>query len=220
MRSINGLAAICRAVEGVAAASSVAGNPVRHHHHHRLFEAALYSTTANNSSSSRSRWFSRICANHSARTTASAVTGVVLLSLAATALGEEVQAKEPVQSEFRPEEVVLYQYEACPFCNKVKGTAFASRFQYILMIEGMQFYDFSVILNWIGNIVICFILRVWSLPFLYQRQWYSIRVSPSVYSDDIMVHNLCVLLFEKWNCIVLVNYVSFAISIYMVALGS
>lgn len=144
MRRINGLAAICRAVEGVAAASSVAGNPVRHH---RLFEAALYSTTANNSSSSRSRWFSRICANHSARTTASAVTGVVLLSLAATALGEEVQAKEPVQSEFRPEEVVLYQYEACPFCNKVKGTAFASRFQYILIIEGMQFYDFSVILN-------------------------------------------------------------------------
>lgn len=30
-------------------------------------------------------------------------------------------AKERVVPERMPEEVILYQYEACPFCNKVKG---------------------------------------------------------------------------------------------------
>lgn len=35
---------------------------------------------------------------------------------------QEVYAKEPPQpKEFLPKEVVLYQYEACPFCNKVKA---------------------------------------------------------------------------------------------------
>ncbi|KAL0432335.1 UNVERIFIED_CONTAM: Prostaglandin E synthase 2 [Sesamum latifolium] len=45
----------------------------------------------------------------------------MLFSVAATTLVEEVHAKEPVQSKFRPKDVVLYQYEACPFCNKVKA---------------------------------------------------------------------------------------------------
>ncbi|RZS22022.1 hypothetical protein BHM03_00054757 [Ensete ventricosum] len=30
-------------------------------------------------------------------------------------------AKEPPSPELIPKDVVLYQYEACPFCNKVKG---------------------------------------------------------------------------------------------------
>lgn len=31
------------------------------------------------------------------------------------------EAKEPPSPELIPKDVVLYQYEACPFCNKVKG---------------------------------------------------------------------------------------------------
>ncbi|KAI3464808.1 hypothetical protein Pfo_021471 [Paulownia fortunei] len=120
MRRISGLAATCRAVEGVAAARSVAGNRVSHN---RLFQAALFSTTNSNSSSARSYWFScnRIATDQSARAAANAVAGTMLFSVAATTLVGEVHAKEPVQSKFRPNDVVLYQYEACPFCNKVKA---------------------------------------------------------------------------------------------------
>ncbi|XP_072958608.1 uncharacterized protein [Typha angustifolia] len=31
------------------------------------------------------------------------------------------EAKEPLSPEFLPKDVVLYQYEACPFCNKVRA---------------------------------------------------------------------------------------------------
>jgi microsomal prostaglandin-E synthase 2 len=46
---------------------------------------------------------------------------------AATSLAQEhahahVHAKEtPKSHKFSPKDMVLYQYEACPFCNKVKG---------------------------------------------------------------------------------------------------
>ncbi|KAK4390819.1 protein FREE1 [Sesamum angolense] len=112
MRRVAGLATICRAVEGVLAAPSVAGNPGRHQ---RLLRAALFSTTTNKGSSARSHWFS--CNGIAAQ----AVAGTILFSVATTALVEEVHAKEPVQSKFRPNDVILYQYEACPFCNKVKA---------------------------------------------------------------------------------------------------
>ena len=36
-------------------------------------------------------------------------------------------AKERVADKFAPHEVVLYQYDACPFCNKVKGSFFGFR---------------------------------------------------------------------------------------------
>ncbi|KAL0438395.1 UNVERIFIED_CONTAM: Prostaglandin E synthase 2 [Sesamum latifolium] len=112
MRRVAGLATICRAVEGVLAAPSVVGNPASHQ---RLLQAALFSTTTNKGSSARSHWFS--CNGIAAQ----AVAGTILFSVATTALVEEVHAKEPVQSKFRPNDVILYQYEACPFCNKVKA---------------------------------------------------------------------------------------------------
>lgn len=34
---------------------------------------------------------------------------------------EEAYAKEPLNPDLSPKEVVLYQYESCPFCNKVKA---------------------------------------------------------------------------------------------------
>lgn len=56
---------------------------------------------------------------------AGGVAGIVFFSAAAaSSLAQEVHAKEMSQK-FNPKEVVLYQYEACPFCNKVKGKSFS-----------------------------------------------------------------------------------------------
>ncbi|KAI3460417.1 hypothetical protein Pfo_017080 [Paulownia fortunei] len=169
MRRVSGLAAICRAVGGVAVAPSAPGNHA--HQHHRLFQAALFSTNSNNNSSARSHWFeyNRIAADQSSRAAARAVAGTMLFSVAATTVVEEVHAKEPVQSKFRPKEVVLYQYEACPFCNKVKAFLDYYDIPYkvvevnpinkkeikwsdykkvpILMVDGEQMVDSSDIIN-------------------------------------------------------------------------
>lgn len=48
------------------------------------------------------------------------VAGILLFSAAVSSLAQEAHAKEPTAS-FRSNEIVLYQYEACPFCNKVKA---------------------------------------------------------------------------------------------------
>ncbi|MED6106384.1 hypothetical protein PIB30_004157 [Stylosanthes scabra] len=44
-------------------------------------------------------------------------------SSAATSLAQDLQSNSSVRSEegFKPKDVVLFQYEACPFCNKVKA---------------------------------------------------------------------------------------------------
>lgn len=43
-------------------------------------------------------------------------------SASATSLAQDVHTKETPRAEaFSPKDVVLYQYAACPFCNKVKG---------------------------------------------------------------------------------------------------
>ncbi|XP_057766107.1 uncharacterized protein LOC130986657 [Salvia miltiorrhiza] len=110
MRRAAGLSAVRRAVGGVASADQ----------HHRLFQAALFSASSYNSSS-RSQWFSYngIAGDKASRAATHAVFGTMLFSTAATSIVEEAHAKETVN--FRPKEVVLYQYEACPFCNKVKA---------------------------------------------------------------------------------------------------
>lgn len=46
----------------------------------------------------------------------------MFFSVAASSLAQEAQAKEaPPVEKLMPKDVVLYQYEACPFCNKVKA---------------------------------------------------------------------------------------------------
>ncbi|CAA0816655.1 Glutathione S-transferase family protein [Striga hermonthica] len=117
MRRVSGLATVRRAVGGVAA-----GNH-SNQRHDCLFQAALFSTNSSSNSSAKSHWFSnnRIYGNQSASAAAHTFVGTMLFSVAATTLAEEVHAKEPVQLKFRPKDVVLYQYEACPFCNKVKA---------------------------------------------------------------------------------------------------
>jgi microsomal prostaglandin-E synthase 2 len=50
------------------------------------------------------------------------IAGAVSFSLTfATVVAAEVKAKERPPTDLLPQNVVLYQYQACPFCNKVRG---------------------------------------------------------------------------------------------------
>ena len=92
---------------GVGVATSTAV-----HHNQRLLQVALYGSSSS-SGGSYTRWWSK----SPARVLSLGVAGA-LISVAAA---QEVHAKEPPPPELVPKDVVLYQYEACPFCNKVKG---------------------------------------------------------------------------------------------------
>lgn len=79
-----------------------------------LLTARLFSSAAAPSMSpASSKWL----------TPSIAVSGGIIAGAGfATCLEQQVYAKEmPRSPEKMPKEVVLYQYEACPFCNKVKG---------------------------------------------------------------------------------------------------
>ncbi|KAJ6999155.1 prostaglandin E synthase 2 [Populus alba x Populus x berolinensis] len=110
MRRVNQLATLSRAFSGAASS------------HQRLVQgAAMISTYA----ASNSQCFaSRIAESFgvSNPSVARGVTGTVFFSVAASSLAQEAQAKEaPPVEKLMPKDVVLYQYEACPFCNKVKA---------------------------------------------------------------------------------------------------
>ncbi|PSR99569.1 Glutathione S-transferase family protein isoform 2 [Actinidia chinensis var. chinensis] len=115
MKRFIGLAAIGRAIEGGTVTSGSTSTT-----HHRFLQAALYSSSS--FSSAESRWFSHHeIAKHSRRSAAHSIAGTMFFSAAASSLAEDVHAKEQTPSKkFLPNDVVLYQYEACPFCNKVK----------------------------------------------------------------------------------------------------
>lgn len=53
-------------------------------------------------------------------------------SVASSSMLHEV-VHDPPRSSFVPKDVVLYQYEACPFCNKVKGNQTRRRILGILI---------------------------------------------------------------------------------------
>ncbi|KAL3514792.1 hypothetical protein ACH5RR_027509 [Cinchona calisaya] len=120
MRRVGGLVALRRAAEGVATsfkggATSFKGGDVVGN---RLVQATLYSTS--NNTFTRHHWFAngnKLVDQPATHT----VAGTMLFSVAASAVSDDVHAKEPVQPKLRPNDVVLYQYEACPFCNKVKA---------------------------------------------------------------------------------------------------
>ncbi|MBA0659032.1 hypothetical protein Goklo_011198, partial [Gossypium klotzschianum] len=111
MRRVNGLATVSRAL--------TCGGAVEK----RLAQAALMSTCS--SSSLNSHIFSQKLADRlglSRPSLVRRVAGTMLFSVAASSLAQDALAKEKPRSEkFLPKEVVLYQYEACPFCNKVKA---------------------------------------------------------------------------------------------------
>ncbi|KAF9618420.1 hypothetical protein IFM89_001143 [Coptis chinensis] len=97
---------------------SVLGNNFYNNNLHLAAAAAsMYSsstTNNNNGGWSRSRWFPP-----SSPSSGSVLAGAV--SFSAVAASSEIYAKEPPPINLLPKDVVLYQYEACPFCNKVKA---------------------------------------------------------------------------------------------------
>ncbi|KAL7589687.1 uncharacterized protein LOC111917703 [Lactuca sativa] len=123
MRRVSTLAAASTSLSRAILASSE-----HHHEYNKLFQAASF--YAANTGSSR-RWFSSSVGSTSPggySSTAAKVflsLGCVAASVAAGAsslfVEEEAYAKEPISPDLVPKEVVLYQYESCPFCNKVKA---------------------------------------------------------------------------------------------------
>lgn len=84
----------------------------------KLISSALYSQTAG---FDLNRWWlpSRFpVASITSKSIKVGLAGALSFSFA---LSTAAEAKEPPSPEFLPEDVVLYQYEACPFCNKVKA---------------------------------------------------------------------------------------------------
>ncbi|CAK7349584.1 unnamed protein product [Dovyalis caffra] len=133
---------------------------------HRFLHAALYNTTSGTGSSNPRRISNPFSASLS-------VAGALVSAAAAASLSQEVLAKEPPPAELVPKEVVLYQYEACPFCNKVKAYLDYYDIPYkvvevnpiskkeikwsdykkvpILMVDGEQLVDSSAIIDKLGN---------------------------------------------------------------------
>uniref|UniRef100_A0A803LIY4 GST N-terminal domain-containing protein n=1 Tax=Chenopodium quinoa TaxID=63459 RepID=A0A803LIY4_CHEQI len=114
MNRITSLAALRRATAATAAASFSQTRSLQ--------QAAPFSSSAS------SHWFSGRFIRHFGSTSpashslpSNGIAGTMFFSVAAaTTLTQEAHAKEPIQSQIF-KDVVLYQYEACPFCNKVKA---------------------------------------------------------------------------------------------------
>ncbi|KAF9671305.1 hypothetical protein SADUNF_Sadunf12G0033600 [Salix dunnii] len=133
---------------------------------HRFLLASLYSTTSSTGSSHSRRIFNPFSSSLG-------VAGALLSAAAAASLSQDVLAKEPPRAELVPKEVVLYQYEACPFCNKVKAYLDYYDIPYkvvevnpiskkeikwsdykkvpILMVDGEQLVDSSAIIDKLRN---------------------------------------------------------------------
>ncbi|XVF73924.1 hypothetical protein PTKIN_Ptkin13bG0020100 [Pterospermum kingtungense] len=111
MRRVNRLATISKALSCCDATGQ------------GLTRVALMSTCS--SSSLNSHIFSQSLADRlglSGPSLAHGVAWTMLFSVAASSLAQDAHAKQLPRSEkFLPDEVVLYQYEACPFCNKVRA---------------------------------------------------------------------------------------------------
>ncbi|XP_076888343.1 uncharacterized protein LOC143538744 [Bidens hawaiensis] len=87
----------------------------------------LFQTASSNALTSR-RWFSSSIGSTSSGGGYSGAAKAVMMSLGCVAVAsasllkeKEAYAKEPVNLDLIPKEFVLYQYESCPFCNKVKA---------------------------------------------------------------------------------------------------
>ncbi|XP_047340562.1 prostaglandin E synthase 2-like [Impatiens glandulifera] len=91
---------------------------------YRFLQSAEYSSARAAGSSTGPRWFSTFfnsTFSASARVASLGIACAVVTTVGSVSLFQEVLAKETLSPEFAPKDVVLYQYEACPFCNKVKA---------------------------------------------------------------------------------------------------
>ncbi|XVE94531.1 hypothetical protein REPUB_Repub02eG0016800 [Reevesia pubescens] len=112
MRWVNGLATLNRALSGCGGAVT----------EKRLVPAALMSTCSSSSNSHISSQKLVDLLGQSRPSVVRGVAGTMFFSVAASSLAQDAHAKElPNSGKFLPNDVVLYQYEACPFCNKVKA---------------------------------------------------------------------------------------------------
>ncbi|KAL3733289.1 hypothetical protein ACJRO7_022764 [Eucalyptus globulus] len=160
-RSIRGAAALTRAAAAVGAASAGASQ-------HRLLRAALRNPRAGTSSP----WLSEVLTGRrwpSIPSVANGAAGARLVSSAAAAASSAAREEGSRGARFLPGDVVLYQYEACPFCNKVKAFLDYYKIPYkvvevnpinkkeikwsdykkvpILMVDGKQMNDSSAIID-------------------------------------------------------------------------
>lgn len=107
----NGVAVLSRAIGLGGGGATSATNQ-------RFLQAALYGSTAYSNANSSPHWLSsRALADRFGPIAPSSVPNGVVGTRFINSL-----AKEPPRAEkFSPKDVVLFQYEACPFCNKVKA---------------------------------------------------------------------------------------------------
>ncbi|KAJ0106545.1 hypothetical protein Patl1_19612 [Pistacia atlantica] len=117
------------------------------------------------------------CGSYSRRSAGAVSLGFAgALAAGASLSFQEVYAKEPPPADLVPKDVVLYQYEACPFCNKVKAFLDYYDIPYkvvevnplskkeikwsdykkvpILMVDGEQLVDSSAIIDKLGHTII------------------------------------------------------------------
>ncbi|OMO99813.1 hypothetical protein CCACVL1_03613 [Corchorus capsularis] len=141
----------------------------------RFLRVALLSSCGTNNSDTSRRWFSPLLSSFSkssGQTVSLCLAGAVA-TVSTVATATSVYAKEPPPAEVMPKEVVLYQYEACPFCNKVKAFLDYYDIPYkvvevnplskkeikwsdykkvpILMVDGEQLVDSSAIIDKLGK---------------------------------------------------------------------
>ncbi|XP_004291342.1 PREDICTED: prostaglandin E synthase 2-like [Fragaria vesca subsp. vesca] len=109
MRRINGLAFLGRTAAGLGGATRVAGATPQ-----RLVQAATISSCSN----SNPLWFSQSSGDRFGLSKPSTAAGgaIWFSTTAAQEMHSHVSGDK-----FAPNDVVLYQYEACPFCNKVRA---------------------------------------------------------------------------------------------------
>lgn len=88
------------------------------------------------------------------------VAGALSFTLAVATAAE---AKAPPSPDLMPKDVVLYQYEACPFCNKVKGNTCCLSY-YFFRLFGLLYYFFFL---WEGFIVLLFHRYVSKMENIY-----------------------------------------------------
>ncbi|KAF5455744.1 hypothetical protein F2P56_025290 [Juglans regia] len=110
--NVNELVILSRSIGGGAAVATAADQ--------RLLRLALYGTSDLKANSNPQWLMSRGLVDRfgsSGPFVANGVAGTRFFSASATSL-----AKESLRpKKFSPQDVVLYQYEACPFCNKIKA---------------------------------------------------------------------------------------------------
>ncbi|KAL5730844.1 prostaglandin-E synthase [Ranunculus cassubicifolius] len=97
----------------IASAARSSSSPIQNNKLYTLQHAASFYSS---SDKPQSRWFPL-----SSSTTACCGSGIVAGALSFSAMASEAYAKESTATGLLPKDVVLYQYEACPFCNKVKA---------------------------------------------------------------------------------------------------